>query len=99
MHKALPEISQQQIEKAILMEAVASTDAGISFLRWLCEISGWSRSTNSVEESARRDIWISIRRFVPIEKLTQIEYEDLKRSQQLTRELLNVELVTEEDTE
>ncbi|SRR5579875_2962619 len=85
-------LSEQQIERTILMEAVAQSDAGLAFLQWLCQLCGWSRSTASDIESARRDIWIAVRRYIPVEALVRIEYEDLKREQQLTRELLNTEM-------
>ncbi|MDE1971102.1 MAG: hypothetical protein KGI50_06045 [Patescibacteria group bacterium] len=83
-----PSIGDDEIEKALIIEAIAKSEVGISFLRLLCKWTGWSRSTCTNEESARRDLWIVIRKYVPVETLPQIEYEDLKQQQKQIRELL-----------
>jgi hypothetical protein len=41
-----------------------------------------------MEEAARRDVWLSIRRFVPVEKLPEIEFHDLRQEQEQVRKML-----------
>ncbi|MDE2100165.1 MAG: hypothetical protein KGL39_23115 [Patescibacteria group bacterium] len=82
-----PELSDQQIEMFVLMEAICQSDAGISFLQKLCRVCGWSRSTQSNEQSAQRDIWIHFRTFMPADKLPLIENEDIRERQRGLKEL------------
>jgi len=89
------DIANAQIEKSILMEAMVSNDAGVLFLQWLCSITNWNKPLMCNEDAARRDIWLVIRRHIPVEKLALIEYEDLRNEQQLVKELLRPEILPE----
>lgn len=94
-----PQLNNEQIEKAVLMEALANSDMGLYFLQWLCKLTGWERSTMSNEDSAKRDIWINIRKHIPVEKLALIEHEGVRVEQQLIRDLLRTEPVFTEEQE
>ena len=57
-------------------------------MRWLCRLTGFGQSSNSLEDAARRDIWLTIRQYMPVERLPEIEHHDLREAQKQLRELL-----------
>lgn len=61
--------------------AVADTEAGINMLRLLCRISGWNKPSMTMEDAARRDVYLTLRQYIPAEKLAQIEHIDLLMQQ------------------
>lgn len=71
-----------------MLKAVSETPAGIELLRWICQLSGFNRSSCSLEEAARRDIWLTLRQFMPVERLSEVEHHELRETQQQLRELL-----------
>lgn len=73
----------RDIEKRILMQGVTQTDAGMSFLRWLCRICSWNKPIMDMGHAYQRDVWLTIRRHVDPEKLAKIEFEELKAEQEL----------------
>lgn len=90
-------VSQEYIDKAHIMAAVAKTEAGVAFLQWLCTITGFNRPIMAMEDACRRDVWLTIRRFIPHEKLAEIEHRELREQQQLVREMLEVMGVKTDD--
>lgn len=93
----LDEISSDELDKAILMEALVSTGMGVSFLQWLCRRCHWNRSVVSNEQSAQRDIWLAFRQYIPIEKLGLIEYEELKEYKERLQAMLEIKPPKEEE--
>ncbi|MBX9688193.1 MAG: hypothetical protein K2X27_15905 [Candidatus Obscuribacterales bacterium] len=82
------QLDQKYIEKLNLVAAVASTDAGISLLQWLVRLTGFSKPIMSLEDASRRDVWLTIRPFVPVEKLSLIEHAEIRQQQEATKEIL-----------
>ena len=100
MDQQLPDVSQSSIEKYTMMEALCRTDVGISFLQYLCRISGHNNPIMTLEDASRRDIWLTVRRYIPVEKLSLIEHEQLHAEQQRTLELIrNLALRQGENTD
>lgn len=81
-------IQNDYVEKANLMEKLVQQPAGVSFLKWLCRLSGFNRPCMNMEDATRRDMWLTVRRFVPIERLSEIEHEELREHQKSLREML-----------
>lgn len=76
------------LDKMYMVRAISETETGVAFLQWLCKMTGFNRPTMNMEEAVRRDVWMTIRRYVPVDKLTLIEHADLRREQQLLNEML-----------
>ena len=70
-----------------MMIAITNTEPGIAFLQWLVRMSGFNRPIMSLEDASRRDIWLTIRPYVPIEKLSEIEHADLRDQQKTLQEI------------
>lgn len=85
----LDPLDEQYIERLHLMAAMTDSEAGISFLQWLCRLSGFNKPIMSLEDASRRDIWLTIRPFVPVEKLGEIEHHDLREQQQMLRGIMD----------
>lgn len=81
-------IAQEVIDKAHIMEAVSSTDAGINFLAWLCRLTKFNKPVNSLEDAARRDVWLHIRKFIPVSKLSVIEHQEVREFQESTEAMI-----------
>lgn len=88
------EIAKLEIDRQAMMSKLCASDAGIEILRWLVRITGFNRPTMNMEDAVRRDMWLRIRRYVPVEKLSEIEHHDL-RSEQIRRDMLLAELLEE----
>ncbi len=74
-------LSDEYLEKKYTLEAVSKSDAGITLLRWLVRLTGWNKSTMSLEDAARRDVWLTIRNFIPVDKLSLIEHHEIREHQ------------------
>lgn len=86
--RSLDAITEQSLDKMLLLKAVTDTEAGIELMRWLYQLTGFGRSSLSSEDAARRDIWLTLRNYLPVERLTEIEHHELREAQQQLRELL-----------
>ena len=78
----LNSVDEQYLEKKYIMEAVSKDEAGISFLKWLVRLTGFNRPIMSLEDASRRDVWLTIRPFVPVDKLSLIEHQEIRDEQQ-----------------
>lgn len=70
------------------MAALSGSDFGVAFLQWLVRLSGFNKPIMALEDAARRDIWLTIRPFIPVEKLSLIEHEEIRQQQEQTQEVL-----------
>jgi len=84
----LPEIDDAYVEKYNMMQEVCRHDAGISLLQYLHRICGAGNPCMDMEQAARRDIWLTLQQFIPVEKLPLIEYQQLRQRHQQVREML-----------
>lgn len=80
------EPQQDKVDEAylgtlLMMEALTQADFGITFLQWLYRLTGFEKPIMCMEDACRRDLWLSVRRFIPIEKLGEIEHFSLKERQ------------------
>ena len=82
------QLDEKWLEKIHVMEAVVGTEAGVSFLQWLCRLTGFNKSIMSLEDASRRDIWLTVRQFIDVKKLSEIEHVDLRQQQEMAREML-----------
>ncbi len=90
MEKQLDERSDFQLDRLIMFEALCKTELGKSFLKWLAvDLCGWGRSATSSEASALHDLWIVMRRYVPLQALAEIELGHLAKEHQALRALLD----------
>jgi hypothetical protein len=80
--------ANQYVERINMLGVVAGTEAGIGFLQWLCRITGFNRPIMSLEDASRRDIWLTLRQYIPVEKLSEIEHFDLRKEQKMQREMM-----------
>ncbi len=81
-------VDAEYFEKANILQAIVQHEAGIALLRWLVNITSANRPIMSLEDAARRDVWLTIRRFVPVERLAEIEHHDLRLEQQSIRQMV-----------
>lgn len=88
MQQPLNSIDANFLERCNMMEALVQTPAGVAFLQWLVRVSGFNKPSMSMEDAARRDVYLTIRPFIPVEKLSEIEHLDIRLQQQQTRQLL-----------
>jgi hypothetical protein len=79
-----------------MMQEVTGTDAGITLLRWIHHLTGFARPSMNMEEAVRRDIWLTLRRFIPVDKLAQIEYADLQNVQEQVHLLMQANRIEQE---
>lgn len=93
-----PSAIDNEIDKATLLKALTHHPVGISFLQWLTRLTGANRPTMSMEDAARRDIWLTIRQYIPIEKLAEIEFQELIERQEHIRELLEQTAIPEQQS-
>lgn len=80
--------NREYLERLNLMTVLAGTEAGITFLRWLTRITGFNKSIMSLEDAARRDVWLTIRQYVPVEKLSDIEHFELREQQEMVHAMM-----------
>ena len=83
-------LDEAYLERVNVMSALVKTDAGITFLRWLCQLTTFNRPTMTVEDAYRRDVWINIRPFIPVDKLSEIEHHDLRKQQMQAQEMIEL---------
>jgi hypothetical protein len=85
----LDQRAEIQLDRLILLDAMTKTEMGKAFLTWLClDLCGWGRSSQTSEQSAAHDIWLSVRRYVPLQALAEIEYSRLAKDHVDLRTLL-----------
>lgn len=75
------QLDEEYLKKLNMVSAVAETDAGVALLQWLVRLTGFNRPTMSLEDASRRDVWMTVRQFIPVEKLSLIEHEDIRQQQ------------------
>lgn len=78
-----------------IFSAVAQTEPGLRALRKIAKICGWNKPTMTMEDAARRDVWHSLRRYIPAEKLAEIELFDLQQQQEAMLENIMADLETD----
>lgn len=78
-------LDEPYLEKLFVMEAITSSDAGITLLRWICDISGFNKTCMSMEDAVRRDLWLTLRQYIDVSKLAQIEHHELANAQMAVR--------------
>lgn len=84
----LVEVDEVYIERTQILETLCRSDVGIAFLRWLHRMTGFGRPVMNMEDATRRDFWITIRPYIPTEKLGEIEHEDLRERQRTVRTMI-----------
>lgn len=82
------DLDAEYLQKSNILSAVTRTEAGVAFLQWLVRLTGFNKPSMSMEDAARRDVWLSVRRFIDIQKLSEIEHFDIRCEQELVRKLL-----------
>ena len=88
MSQAMPEgIDENYLDRRNLCNELTKHEAGIAFMQWLVRLTGFNKPIMSLEDASRRDVWLSIRRYIDVSKLGEIEYKDL-RDEQLQERLL-----------
>lgn len=78
-------VNEDYLEKLLIVKEVAKGDAGINFLRWLCRLSGFNKPIMTLEDAARRDLWLTVRRFIAVEQLSLIEHHELREQQSMVQ--------------
>lgn len=89
-------LDEDFLNKTALMASMVQNQAGISFLQWLCRLSGFNKSIMSLEDASRRDLWLTLRQFIPVEKLSEIEHHDLKQQQATLHKMMEIAASEEE---
>lgn len=84
----LDSLSEAHLDRMLVLKAVTDSEAGIELMRWLCKLTGFGQSSNSLEDAARRDVWLTLRQYMPVERLAEIEHHELREAQLQLRELL-----------
>lgn len=93
------QLDENFLERMHMMSAITSSDAGISFLQLLCRLTGFNKPVMSLEDASRRDVWLSIRPFIEVGKLSLIEHHDLREQQLQMRETINALLEEKQEDE
>jgi hypothetical protein len=86
---------EQGLDRLLIMEALTQSEAGINFLQWLVRICGFNKPSMCMEDAARRDVWLTIRTYVPLEKLAEIEHHDVLMNQRSLRQTIQAALQEE----
>lgn len=88
-HKPLDTRAEQQLDRLILIQSLCAMDVGKSFLKWLAiDLCSWGQSASSSEQAALQDLWIIIRKYVPISVLGEIEHGHMVKNFQQLQSLL-----------
>lgn len=97
----LDERAEMQLDRLILVESMCRTEMGKTFLKWLClDLIGWGKSATTSDQSRLHDLWIVIRRYVPVQVLGEIEFANLVKEPQDLRKLLDTKpLITETESD
>jgi hypothetical protein len=90
-------LDEDYLEKLLMMKEVAKSDAGINVLRWVCRLSGFNKPSMTMEDAARRDLWLTIRRFIAVEQLSLIEHHDLREQQAMVQATIDEMMRIEEE--
>ncbi|MBS2008259.1 MAG: hypothetical protein JST01_14520, partial [Cyanobacteria bacterium SZAS TMP-1] len=89
------ELDKAYLEKRATMAAVCQYEAALSFLQWLVKLTGFNKPCMNMEDASRRDIWLTIRPYIPVEKLPLLEHYEIQEQQD--REYMMLELASMED--
>lgn len=90
-------LDEQYLDRMHILAAITKSDAGISFLRWLHGLTGFSKPSMTMEDAARRDIWLSIRPYIEVSSLARIEHHELGERQKQMYEIIST--LTEESND